>query len=77
MIQSFEMLWKTSIFLSFSIALVLSLDLEKNVEDLNKIKNSRQQKLFSLFSIVTFKNDPCQTNSGTTGTTKLVFLVVV
>ena len=67
------MLLRLSIGFGIFIVLVSSLDLEKDVDNLNKVSkasNKRQQKLFSLFSIVTFKNDPCQTNSGTTGSTK-------
>ena len=40
---------------------------ERIAKDSNKEQKARDGKIFSLFSIVTFKNQGCQSQSGTTG----------
>ena len=58
--------WKILfVFLGLSIRVNAN---QKVINDLPKDQSyKRDQKLYSLFSIVTFKNAGCKTTSGTTG----------
>ena len=61
-----KMNWKIS-FLIFSLSTYVNAN-QRARDELEKDKNSvREEKLFSLFSVVTFKNSGCQSSSGTTG----------
>ena len=60
------MIWKIS-FLILALTIYVNA-IQRARDELEKDKGSkRDEKLFSLFSIVTFKNSGCQSSSGTTG----------
>ena len=60
------MIWKTS-FLILALTTYVNA-IQRARDELEKDKGARRdEKLFSLFSIVTFKNSGCQSSSGTTG----------
>ena len=55
------------LFLIFSLSTYVNAN-QRARDELEKDKSSgREEKLFSLFSVVTFKNSGCQSSSGTTG----------
>merc|ERR1719367_864222 len=60
---------KQIIFSSTLILFLLYTTTKARLQDEKSNEDSRQQKIFSLFNIVTFRNLPCVSNSGTTGTT--------
>lgn len=65
-----KLIFSVVALLLFSLSLVQTEETyeEGIAKESNKELKARDQKVFSLFSIVSFKNQGCQSQSGTTGT---------
>ena len=60
--------WKVSFLILALSTYIDATQRARDRDELEKDKGSkREEKLFSLFSVVTFKNSGCQSSSGTTG----------